>query len=87
MRADGVTYRSRHIPFCESRFQRYGKKRGWSTHRRTQVRSRCGNYGCDGHQGAITCSIILLDGPELLNDFAEQGKLWKHEHQPSLPVL
>ena len=31
--------------------------------------------------------LALLDQSELLNDFAEQGKQWKHVHRPSLPVL
>ena len=31
------------------RSRRYGKNSGWST----QSRSRCGNHGCDGRQGAI----------------------------------
>ena len=28
-----------------------------------------------------------LSGPELLNDFVEQGKRWKHVLRPPLPVL
>ena len=31
--------------------------------------------------------LTLLGHLELLNDFAEQGKRWKHVHQPPLPVL
>ena len=34
----------------------------------------------DGHQGANEYHLARLGGPELLNDFVEQEKWWKHVH-------
>ena len=86
MRADGTTCRSTHIPVATVHVGLGGTERSVGGPH-TDVVHKCGNHGCDSHQGGYEYHLAFLSGPELLNDIDEQGERWKHVYRPPLPVL
>ena len=80
MRADGMMCCSIHIPVVTVGIGDTARSVGGP---HTDVVSEetmvvTATRGYENHLG-------LLSGPELLNDFAEQGEQWKNVHQPPLP--
>ena len=81
MHADGS---SRHVPVVAVGLNGTKRIEGDPC---THSRCKCGNHGCDGHQGGYEYHLALMGGPELLNDFLDQVKRRKHVPRPSLPLL
>ena len=80
MHADNTTCRSRHIHDVTVGLGSTERIKGGP---HTDVVGVVTMWPSEGYQ----YHFALLGGPELLNDFAEQGKRWIHVHRPPLPVL
>ena len=75
MRADGITCRSRYIPVLTAGHGGMERSVGGPHTDVVDVEATVvtATRGYENH-------LALLSGPELQNDFVEQGKWWRHVH-------